>query len=324
MAFVDEQRARFGVEPICKALQVAPSVYWRAQARRRDPALCPARHRRDARLMPEIERVWNANWRVYGADKVWKQLKRECIEVGRCTVERLMRRLGLRGVVRGKRVRTTVPEAKAACALDRVNRQFRAERPNQLWVSDFTYVSTWQGFVYVAFVIDVFARRIVGWRVSTSMQTDLVLDALEQALYARRSRREADLVHHSDRGSQYVSIRYTERLAEARIEPSVGSKGDSYDNALAETINGLYKAELIHRRAPWKTREAVELATLAWVAWFNQHRLLEPIGYIPPAEAEDNYWREQQQPGGPPAAPAGSLKKQKGESSRRVQQTMPV
>ena len=321
-AFVDEHRARFGVEPICKALQVAPSAYWREEARRRDSALCPPRRQRDVQLMPEIDRVWKANMRVYGADKVWKQLNREHIEVARCTVERLMRRLGLRGVVRGKRVRTTVPDAKAACPLDRVNREFRAERPNQLWVSDFTYVSTWQGFVYVAFVIDVFARRIVGWRVSSSMQTDFVLDALEQALYARRGEREGDLVHHSDRGSQYVSIRYTERLAEAGIEPSVGSRGDSYDNALAETINGLYKAELVHRRAPWKTREAVELATLEWVSWFNHHRLLEPIGYIPPAEAEENYWRQQRQPGGPPAAPAGSLKK--GESNSRIQQTISV
>jgi transposase InsO family protein len=295
MPFVDEYRERFGVEPICKALQIAPSAYWREAARRRQPALCPPRRQRDAQLVPEIERVWNTNLRVYGADKVWKQLHRERIEAARCTVERLMRRLGLRGAMRGKRVRTTVPDAKAPCPLDRVNRAFRAERPNQLWVSDFTYVSTWQGFVYVAFVIDVFARRIVGWRVSSSMHTDFVLDALEQALYARRSEREGELIHHSDRGSQYVSIRYSERLAEAGIEPSVGSRGDSYDNALAETINGLYKAELIHRRAPWKTKEAVELATLEWVHWFNHHRLLEPIGYIPPAEAEANYWRQQRQ-----------------------------
>jgi len=203
-----------------------------------------------------------------------------------------MGRLGLHGVVRGKVVRTTINDSKAPCPLDRVNRQFKAERPNQLWVSDFTYVPTWQGWLYVAFVIDVFARRIVGWRVSTSMRTDFVLDALEQALYARQPGREDALIHHSDRGSQYVSIRYSERLAEAGIEPSVGSKGDSYDNALAETINGLYKAELIHRRAPWKTREAVELATLEWVAWFNHHRLLAPIGYIPPAEAEANYYRQ--------------------------------
>ncbi len=209
-----------------------------------------------------------------------------------CTVERLMRRQGLRGVMRGKVMRTTISDSKAACPLDRVNRQFKAERPNQLWVSDFTYVSTWQGWLYVAFVIDVFARRIVGWRVSSSMHTDFVLDALEQALYARQPSPEEALIHHSDRGSQYVSIRYSERLAEAGIEPSVGSKGDSYDNALAETINGLYKAEMIHRRAPWKTKESVELATLEWVSWFNHHRLLEPIGYIPPAEAEANYYRQ--------------------------------
>ena len=229
---------------------------------------------------------------VYGADKVWRQLRREGVSVARCTIERLMRKLGLRGAMRGKVVRTTVGDAKAPCPLDRVNRQFLAGRPNQLWVSDFTYVSTWQGWLYVAFVVDVFARRIVGWRVSSSMRTDFVLDALEQALYARQPERDGGLICHSDRGSQYVSIRYTERLAEAGIEPSVGSKGDSYDNALAETINGLYKAELIHRRAPWKTKEAVELATLEWVSWFNHHRLLEPIGYIPPAEAEANYYRQ--------------------------------
>jgi len=248
--------------------------------------------RRDEVLVPEIERVWQVNLQVYGADKVWRQLNREGVVVARCTVERLMRRQGLRGVMRGKVVRTTVSDCKAACPLDRVNRQFKAERPNQLWVSDFTYVSTWQGWLYVAFVIDVFARRIVGWRVSSSMHTDFVLDALEQALYARQPSPEETLIHHSDRGSQYVSIRYSERLAEAGIEPSVGSKGDSYDNALAETINGLYKAEMIHRRAPWKTKESVELATLEWVSWFNHHRLLGPIGYIPPAEAEANYYRQ--------------------------------
>ena len=294
-AFIDEHRARCGVEPICTALQVAPSAYRRHAARQRSPALRPERAKRDALLLPEVRRVFDQNLRVYGADKVWRQLHREGLDVARCTVERLMRLAGLRGVRRGKSVRTTVPDAKAACPLDRVNRQFKADRPNQLWVADFTYVSTWQGFVYVAFVIDVFARYIVGWRVSTSMQTDFVLDALEQALYARRAGREGELVHHSDRGSQYVSIRYSERLAEAGIEPSVGSTGDSYDNALAETINGLYKAEIIHRRGPWKTREAVELATLEWVAWFNHHRLLEPIGYIPPAEAEESYWRQKRQ-----------------------------
>ena len=273
-------------------LQIAPSGYRLHAARQRHPGLLPARAQRDQRLIPHIERVWQSNLQVYGVDKVWKQMRREGMMVARCTVERLMKRLGLRGVIRGKVVRTTVPDPKAPCPLDRVNRVFKAERPNQLWVSDFTYVSTWQGWLYVAFVIDVFARRIVGWRVSSSMRTDFVLDALEQALYARQPERDDALIHHSDRGSQYVSIRYTERLAEVGIEPSVGSKGDSYDNALAETINGLYKAELIHRRAPWKTKESVELATLQWVSWFNNHRLMEPLGYIPPAEAEANYYRQ--------------------------------
>ncbi|QUP52679.1 IS3 family transposase (plasmid) [Ralstonia syzygii] len=290
-AFIDQHRDTFGVEPICKVLRIAPSGYRRHAAQLRDPARRSVRAIRDERLRPEIERVWRANMQVYGADKVWKQMNRERIAVARCTVERLMKQLGLRGVMRGKRVRTTVPDAIAPRPLDRVNRQFKAARPNQLWVSDFTYVSTWQGWLYVAFVIDVFARRIVGWRVSTSMTTDFVLDALEQALYARRPGDDGTLIHHSDRGSQYVSIRYSERLAEAGIEPSVGSRGDSYDNALAETINGLYKAELIHRRT-WKTRESVELATLEWVAWFNHHRLMEPLGYIPPAEAEANYYRQ--------------------------------
>ena len=273
-------------------LQVAPSAYWRHAARQRNPALRSRRARHDEFLTPHIQRVWQSNFQVYGADKVWRQMQREGIPVARCTVERLMRGQGLRGVVRGKVIRTTFGDAARPCLQDRVNRQFRADRPNQLWVSDFTYVSTWQGFIYVAFVIDVFARRIVGWRVSHSMRTDFVLDALEQALYARQPERDDALIHHSDRGSQYVSIRYTERLAEAGIEPSVGSKGDSYDNALAETINGLYKAELIHRRAPWKTVEAIELATLEWVTWFNHQRLLEPIGYIPPAEAEERYYRQ--------------------------------
>ena len=272
-------------------LQIAPSGYWRHTAHQRNPQLRCARAQRDDTLAPHIERVWQANTRVYGADKVWKQINREGVAIARCTVERLMRRLGLQGVRRGKVVRTTISDMKAPCPLDRVNRQFKAERPNQLWVSDFTYVSTWQGWLYVAFVIDVYARRIVGWRVSSSMHTEFVLDALEQALYARQPERDGALIHHSDRGSQYVSIRYTERLAEAGIEPSVGSKGDSYDNALAETINGLYKAEVIHRRS-WPTRESVELATLEWVSWFNHHRLLGPIGYIPPAEAEANYYRQ--------------------------------
>ena len=273
-------------------MQIAPSCYRRHTAQRRNPALRCDRAKRDDEVIAEVQRVWHANMQVYGADKVWKQLNREGIGIARCTVERLMKRLGLQGVRRGKAVRTTVSDTSAPCPLDRVHRQFKAERPNQLWVSDFTYVSTWQGWLYVAFVIDVYARRIVGWRVSSAMRTDFVLDALEQALYDRQPQNSDALVHHSDRGSQYVSIRYTERLGEAGIEPSVGSRGDSYDNALAETINGLYKTELIHRRAPWKTKESVELATLQWVHWFNHIRLLEPIGYIPPAEAEANYWRQ--------------------------------
>jgi transposase InsO family protein len=273
-------------------LQIAPSGYRRHAAQQRNPELRSARALRDDKLMPQIQRVWDINLQVYGADKVWHQLNREGVQVARCTVERLMKRLGLEGARRGKVVRTTIPDKDLPFPLDRVQRQFKADRPNQLWVSDFTYVSTWQGWLYVAFVIDVFARRIVGWRVSSTMRTDFVLDALEQALYDRQPERTEALIHHSDRGSQYVSIRYTERLAEAGIEPSVGSRGDSYDNALAETINGLYKTELIHKRAPWKTKEAVEFATLEWVAWFNNHRLLEPIGYIPPAEAEVNYYRQ--------------------------------
>jgi putative transposase len=274
-------------------LQVAPSAYRRHAARQQQPQRRSERAKRDEALLIHIERVWQVNMQVYGADKVWRAMKREGITVARCTVERLMRQQGLTGVRRGKVIRTTTPNLAAPCPRDHVNRQFVAERPNQLWVSDFTYVSTWQGFVYVAFVIDVYARYIVGWRVSRSMRTDFVLDALEQALYARQPDRNS-LIHHSDRGVQYLSIRYTERLTEAGIEPSVGSKGDSYDNALAETINGLYKAEVIHRRGPWKTTEAVEIATLEWVSWFNHHRLLEPIGYIPPAEAEAMYYRNKE------------------------------
>jgi transposase InsO family protein len=290
--FVDQHRATHGVEPICKVLQIAPSGYRRHAACQRKPELRCARARKDDTLTPQIQQVWQSNMQVYGADKVWHQMNRQGTAVARCTVERLMNRLGIQGARRGKVVRTTLADKAATCPQDHVNRQFKADRPNQLWVSDFTYVSTWQGWLYVAFVIDVFARRIVGWRVSTSMRTDFVLDALEQALYDRQPERTDALIHHSDRGSQYVSILYTERLAQAGIEPSVGSRGDSYDNALAETINGLYKTELIHRRAPWKTKEAVELATLEWVSWFNHHRLLAPIGYIPPAEAEANYYRQ--------------------------------
>ena len=238
----------------------------------------------------EIRRVFDENFQVYGVRKVWRQLVREGEDVARCTVARLMRRMGLQGVIRGKRVKTTISDKAAPCPLDRVNRQFQAPRPNLLWVSDFTYVATWAGFVYVAFVIDAYARRIVGWRVSRSAHAGFVLDALEQALHLRRPVSGSGLVHHSDRGVQYVSIKYTERLAEAGLEPSVGSVGDSYDNALAETINGLYKAEVIHRRGPWRSVEAVEYATLEWVDWFNNRRLLEPIGNIPPAEAEAAYY----------------------------------
>lgn len=273
-------------------MQIAPSAYWKHAARQRNPALQSTRAKRDAQLMPDIQRVWDFNQQVYGAKKVWMQLKREGVQVARCTVTRLMKTMGLVGTVRGKVKRTTIPDKKAVCPSDRVHRQFKADRPNQLWVSDFTYVSTWQGWLYVAFVIDVFARRIVGWRVSSRMQTDFVLDALEQALYDRKPERTDSLIHHSDRGSQYVSIRYTERLAEAGIEPSVGSKGDSYDNALAETINGLYKAELVYKRGPWKSRAALEIATLEWVTWYNHHRLLSSIGYCPPAEAEANYYMQ--------------------------------
>lgn len=288
-AFIDENKGTYGVEPICKVLPIAPSTYYEHAARRAEPGKAPPRVHRDATLSEHIRRIWEENFRVYGVRKVWRQLLREGIRVARCTVARLMRPMGLKGVVRGKTIRTTISNKAAPCPLDLVNRQFTAMRPNALWVSDFTYVSTWQGWVYVAFVIDVFSRRIVGWKASRSARTDFVLDALEQALYARR--REGELIHHSDRGVQYVSIRYTERLQDAGIEPSVGSVGDSYDNALAETINGLYKAEVIHRQS-WKNLEALELATLTWVDWFNHRRLLEPIGNIPPAEAEANYYRQ--------------------------------
>jgi transposase InsO family protein len=283
ITFIDDHRHVYGVEPICRVLPIAPSTYYTHVARRTDPDLVPSRAQRDRMLKDEIRRVWEENFQVYGADKVWKQLKREGIVVARCTVERLMKLMGLRGVVRGKTVRTTVSDGSTPCPKDLVNRQFTAERPNALWVSDFTYVSSWQGFVYVAFIIDVFARRIVGWRVSSSARTDFVLDALEQALYERQPAQQDGLIHHSDRGVQYVSIRYTDRLVDAGIEPSVGSVGDSYDNALAETINGLYKAEVIHRLGPWRNLQAVEMATLEWVDWFNNRRLLGPIGDIPPA-----------------------------------------
>jgi putative transposase len=290
IAFINDHRQVYGVEPICKVLPIAPSTYHAHVAKRADPGKLSARARRDIALQPEIARVFAENFEVYGVKKVWRQMVRERFEVARCTVERLMRGMGLQGVIRGKPVRTTLQDKAAPCPRDHVNRVFHAPAPNMLWVSDFTYVSTWTGFVYVAFVIDVYARRIVGWRTSRTAHASFVLDALEQALHERRPTRRGGLVHHSDRGSQYVSIRYSERLAEAGIEPSVGSVGDSYDNALAETINGLYKAEVIHRRGPWRSFEAVEFATLTWVDWFNNRRLLEPIGNIPPAEAEQRYY----------------------------------
>ena len=290
IAFIDDNREVHGVEPICKVLPIAPSTYHAHVAKRANPENLSARARRDMALKPEIARVFAENFEVYGVRKVWRQLQRESFDVARCTVERLMRGMGLQGVIRGKPVRTTISDKAAPCPLDHVNRQFHALRPNALWVSDFTYVSTWSGFVYVAFVIDVYARRIVGWRTSRTAHASFVLDALEQALHDRRPTHRGGLVHHSDRGSQYLSIKYTERLAEAGIEPSVGSVGDSYDNALAETINGLYKAKVIHRRGPWRTTAAVEFATLEWVDWFNNRRLLEPIGNIPPAEAEERYY----------------------------------
>jgi len=288
IAFIDDHREAYGVEPICRVLPIAPSTYRARVAQRADPAKASPRTRQDLLLMEQIRRVHEANFGVYGARKVWRQLGREDIAVARCTVERLMRQTGLRGAVRGKETRTTIADKATPCPADKVNRQFRAPHPNALWVSDFTYVATWQGFVYVAFVIDVFARRIVGWRVSRTAHADFVLDALEQALHDRRPVK-GGLIHHSDRGRQYVAIRYTERLLEAGIEPSVGSVGDSYDNALAETIIGLYKTELIHRRGPWRNVEAVEFATLEWVHWFNRRRLLEPIGNVPPAELEASY-----------------------------------
>jgi putative transposase len=290
IAFIDDHRQAHGVEPICKVLPIALSTYHAHVAKRVDPSRLSARDRRDAALKEEVRRVFEANFRVYGVRKVWRQLQREGFDVARCTVARLMRAMGLEGVIRGKPIRTTVSDKAAPCPLDHVNRHFHAPAPNMLWVSDFTYVATWTGFVYVAFVIDTYARRIVGWRVSRTAHASFVLDALEQALHDRRPVQGGRLVHHSDRGSQYVSIRYTERLAEAGVAPSVGSVGDSYDNALAETINGLYKAEVIHRRGPWRSCEAVEFATLEWVDWFNNRRLLEPIGNIPPAEAEERYY----------------------------------
>jgi len=340
VSFIDDHRGEYGVEPICRVLPIAPATYYEHKARERDPARLPARVRRDAQLRAEIRRIWQENFQVYGVRKVWRALLREGIRVARCTVERLMRAMGLQGAVRGKKFKTTVGDDSVARPADLVDRDFAATRPNELWLSDLTYVATWRGFVYVAFVIDAFARRIVGWRASRSLRTDLALDALEQAIWDRQvgsghgsprtgRRREnrgphssykrrsclsegpgtppsevvspdtgvsGRLVHHSDRGVQYLSIRYTERLAEAGIEPSVGSRGDSYDNALAESVIGLFKTEVIRRRGPWRSLEDVEFATLEWVAWFNGGRLLEPLGYVTPTEFEEEYYRQQEEP----------------------------
>lgn len=290
IAFIEEHREMFGVEPICRVLPIAPSTYHQRALEAREPERASARSKADAALRVEITRVWEENRQLYGARKIWHALRREGFDVARCTVERLMKNLGIKGVVRGRKIITTNPDAGRPSPDDKVNRQFKAQRPNQLWVSDFTYVPAWSGTVYVAFVIDVFARRIVGWRVSTSMSTQFVLDALDQAIFQRKTRRDKDLIHHSDRGSQYLSITYTERLAEAGIDPSVGTVGDSYDNALAECVIGLFKTEVINALGPWRTLRDVEWQTLRWIDWYNNRRLLAPIGYIPPAEAEHAYF----------------------------------
>ena len=290
MDFIEESRETLGVEPICKALQFAPSTYYERRAIARDPERASLRAKSDAALSLKIDGAWADNRKLYGARKIWHVLRRDGEVVARCTVERLMRRLGIKGVVRGRRVITTNPDTSQPCPDDKVNRLFKADRPNKLWVSDFTYVPTWSGTVYVAFVIDVFARRIVGWRTSTSMKTQFVLDALEQAIWQRKTPDNKALVHHSDRGSQYLSIKYTERLAEAEIDLSVGTVGDAYDNALAECVIGLFKTEVINQIGPWKSMREVEWETVKWVDWYNNRRLLGPIGYITPAEAEEAFY----------------------------------
>jgi len=291
--YIDSNKEKYGVESICKVLPIAPSTYYDHKDKQRNPDKRSSRAKRDEHLKDDIQRVWEDNFRVYGVRKIWRQLNREDIGVARCTVERLMKIQGLRGVVRGRRIKTTFPSRLAERPLDLVNRDFKVTRPNALWVADLTYVATWRGFVYVAFVIDAFARRIVGWRVSTSLHTDIALDALEQALHDRRIGEQDQLIHHSDRGVQYVAIRYADRQADVGIDPSVGSVGDSYDNALAETINGLYKTELIRQKGPWRGIEAVEFATLEWVDWYNNRRLMEAIGNVPPAELETEYYEQQ-------------------------------
>jgi len=293
MSFIDEHRECYGVESICRMLPIAPSTYYERKAQERDPERRCARVKRDERLCVQVKRVHQENFGVYGVRKVWHQMNREGTTVARCTVTRLMRAMGLQGAMRGRRFKTTTPDEALPRPLDLVGRDFSASRPNQLWVSDLTYVATWRGFAYVAFVIDVYSRAIVGWRASSSLRTELALDALEQALYDRGEASDRGLIHHSDRGSQYLALRYTERLAEAGIEPSVGSRGDSYDNALAETVIGLYKTEVIRKKGPWRGLESVEYATLEWVDWYNRKRLLEPLGYVPPAEYECSYYQQQ-------------------------------
>ena len=290
MDFIEESREAHGVEPICRALQFAPSTYYERRTIARDPERASRRAKSDAALSLKIDGAWEENRKLYGARKIWHVLQREGEQVARCTVERLMHSLGIKGVVRGKRVVTTNPDTSLPCPDDKVNRLFKADRPNKLWVSDFTYVPTWSGTVYVAFVIDVFARRIVGWRASTSMKTQFVLDALDQAIWQRKTPDNKSLVHHSDRGSQYLSIKYTERLASVEIDFSVGTVGDAYDNALAECVIGLFKTEVINQIGPWKSMREVEWETLKWVDWYNNRRLLGPIGYIPPAEAEEAFY----------------------------------
>ena len=287
--YIDEHRARFGVEPICQTLAIAPSSYYAAKVR--PPS---ARSLRDEELKAGISRVHAANYAVYGVRKVWRQLRREGFAVGRDQVARLMDELDLHGATRTKKVRTTKPAPLSERPADLVERVFSAAAPDHLWVADLTYVWTRAGFCYTAFIIDAFSRRIVGWRVSSSLRTDLALDALEMAIWSRGGRNLSGLVHHSDRGVQYLSIRYTERLAEAEVVSSVGSKGDSFDNALAETVNGLYKAELIRPRRPWRSVEQVELETAAWVHWWNHARLHSASGDVPPAEYEAAYWADQQ------------------------------
>jgi len=293
VAFIDENRDAYGVEPICDVIEIAPSTYYETKRQEREPQRRSARAKRDEKLRPEIRRVFDDNYGVYGVRKVWVQLGREGFVVAKCTVRRLMRQMGLRGATRGKAFTvTTIPDDMLARPADLVGRDFTADAPNRLWIADITYVPTRAGFVYVAFVTDVFSRRIVGWRASRSLETGVALDALEQAIWDRLDGDPDSLIHHSDRGSQYLSIRYSEHLTDAGIKPSVGSVGDSYDNAMAETINGLYKTELIHRQGPWNGLDDVEYATLEWVDWFNHRRILEPIGDIPPAEYETNYYRQ--------------------------------